>query len=170
MMFKRIKLRLRDMRTIGKLIPGADEEAHRMGEEEPGAEHFLLSALKLPDGTAQRVFERVGADPEKFQAAIKKQYSNALSAIGIDTTIMEEVPEPITSNKILHNAKPSGQAVMKELYALKSNDKDTPLLGAHVVDVVARMKYGVAARAFKEMGVDQNTILTALKEELDSFH
>jgi len=169
MMFKRIKLRLRDMRTIGKLIPGADEEAHMMGEEESGAEHFLLSALKLPDGTAQRVFERVGANPEQFRIAIKKQYSDALNAIGIDTKIIEDEPEPVTSNRILHNSKPSGQAVMKELYALKRHDKDRPLLGAHVVDVVVRMEYGVAARAFKAMGIEQNVILSVVKEELDSF-
>lgn len=169
-MFKRIKLRFQDMRTLGKLIPGADKEAHMMGEEEPGAEHFLLSALELPDGTAQRVFVRVGADPKQFRAAIKKQYSDALKAIGVDAKILEAEPEPVTSNRILHNAKPSGQAVMKELYALKCHDKDRPLLGAHVVDVVARMKFGVAARALKEMGVDQDAILTAVKEELDLYH
>jgi len=168
-MFKRMKLRFRDIRTIGKLIPGADEEAHMMGEEEPGAEHFLLSALKLPDGTAQKVFERVGASPEQFKVAIKKQYSDALNAIGIDTNIMEYDPEPITTSRVLHNAQPSGQAVMKALYALKSHDKDRPLLGAHVVDIVARMEHGVAARAFKAMGLDQNIILSVVKDELDSF-
>ncbi len=81
-MFKRFRLRLRDMRTISKLISGADEQAHMMGEEKPGAEHYLLSALKLPDATAQRVFERMGTDPEKFKLAIKEQYSEALRNIG----------------------------------------------------------------------------------------
>ena len=170
MMFKRIKLRLRDIRTISKLIPGADEEAHLMGEDEPGAEHFLLSALKLPDGTARRVFERVGVDPKQFQAAIKKQYSDALKAIGIDAKIIEDAAEPVTSNRVLHNSKPSGQAVMKALYALKSHDKDRPLLGAHVVEVIARMEYGVAARALKAMGIEQHLILSAVKEELDSIY
>jgi ATP-dependent Clp protease ATP-binding subunit ClpA len=170
MMFKRIKLRLQDIRTISKLIPGADEEAHLMGEDEPGAEHFLLSALKLPDGTAQRVFERVGADSKQFQAAIQKQYRDALKTIGIDATIIEDAPEPVTSNRVLHNSKPSGQAVMKALYTLKSHDNKMPLLGAHVVKVVAQMEHGVAARALKAMGIDQHLILSAVKEELNSFH
>lgn len=169
-MFKRIKLRLRDMSTIGKLIPGAEQEAHMMGEEEPGAEHFLLSALKLPDGSAQRIFDHIGADPAKFQAAIKKQYSDALNAIGIDAAIIEGEPEPVNSNRIFHNSKPSGQAVMKELYALKRQDKDKPLLGAHVVAVVACMEHGVAARALRAMGIDKNSILCEVNEELDSYY
>lgn len=168
--FKRLRLRLRDMRTISKLISGADEQAHMMGEEEPGAEHYLLSALKLPDGTAQHVFERIGADPDKFKLAIKEQYSDALSSIGIDgVKVMEEEPEPVTSNRVLHNSKPSGQAVMKELYALKKHDKDRPLLGAHIVDVVAHMEHGVAARALKAMGIEKEVIFSAVNKELDSF-
>lgn len=169
-MFKRLKLRIRDIKTISKLITGADEQAHLNGEEEPGAEHFLLSALLLPDGTARRVFERIGTDPEQFQFAIKQQYSDALSAIGIDTKMMNDEPEPVTPNRMLHNAKPSGQALMKELYALKSHDKDKPLLGAHVVEVVAQMKQGVAARSLKAMGVDHELMVSAAREELDSFY
>ena len=45
-----------------------------------------------------------------------------------------------------------------------------PLLGAHVVKVVAQMEHGVAARALKAMGIDQHLILSAVKEELNSFH
>lgn len=168
-MFRRLKLRIRDMKTIGKLISGADEQAHINGEEEPGAEHFLLSALLLPDGTARQVFERIGADPEQFRAAIRKQYSDALSAVGIDAKMVTEEPEPVISKRVFPNSKPSGQAVMKGLHALKSHDKDKPLLGAHVVEVVARMEHGVAARALMAMGVDTNSLCAAVKEELGAF-
>ncbi len=155
--------------TINKLIPGADEQAHLMGEEKPGAEHLLLSALELPDGTAQRIFERIGINPEQFQMALKTQYNDALNAIGIDSKMMTDAPEPVIFSRVLHDSQPSGKMVMKALYALKSHDKDRPLLGAHVVEVVARMKHGVAARAFKIMGIDQNVILSAVKEELDGY-
>lgn len=168
-MFKRLKLRLQDIRTVGRLISGADEQAHMSGEEQPGAEHFLLSALELPDGSAQRVFERVGADAGQFRAAIKKQYSDALSAIGVDAKIMAGEVEPVTSNRVLHSSKPSGRAMMKELYALKSHDRDRPLLGAQVVGVVAGMQQGVAARSLKAMGLDRDAVLSAVREELDSF-
>jgi hypothetical protein len=63
---------------------------------------------------------------------------------------------------MFHNSKPSGQAVMKELYALKKKDKDRPLLGAHVVGVVASMEHGVAARAI--FGVRVKTLLLLTKE------
>ncbi|MCU7928295.1 MAG: Clp protease N-terminal domain-containing protein [Candidatus Thiodiazotropha sp. (ex Dulcina madagascariensis)] len=168
-MFKRIKLRILDMRTISKLISGADEEAHNNGEDKPGAEHYLLSALRLPDGTARRVFERIGVDPEQFQKAIEKQYSDALNAIGIDKGVLEDDPEPVKPDRLLHNSKPSGQSVMKKLYALKKGDKDRPLLGAHVISVIANMKHGVAARSLRAMGVDQAALATAAKEEIDSF-
>ncbi len=48
-MFNRIRLRMADLRTVSKLISGADKEANLSGEEKAGAEHFVLSALKLPE-------------------------------------------------------------------------------------------------------------------------
>lgn len=165
-MFKRIKLRIQDIKTINKLIPGADAQARMSGEEEPGAEHFLLSAFELPEGSARRVFQRIGADPDKFREAIGKQYSDALKSFGIDIESIGGDPEPVEAEKLFHNSKPSGQAVMKALYALKKNDKDRPLLGAHVVAVVASMEHGVAARALRVMGVDQRNLFRAVNEEL----
>ncbi len=167
-MFKRIRLRIQDMKTISKLISGADEQARIRGEEKPGAEHFLLSALNMPEGSARRVFERVGADPDKFHEAIGKQYSDALKSVGIDVKSIDNEPEPVEIETIFHNAQPSGQAVMKKLYALKKKDKDRPLLGAHVVGVVASMEHGVAARALRAMEVDQAGIARAVNTELES--
>ncbi len=168
-MLKKIRLRIQDMKTISKLISGADEQAHISGEEEPGAEHFLLSALKMPEGSARRVFERVGADPDKFQEAIEKQYSDALKSVGINAESIDNDFEPVETKRMFHNSKPSGQAVMKKLYALKKQDKDRPLLGAHVVRVVANMEHGVAARALKAMGIVQADIDKAANEEIESF-
>ncbi|MES9926518.1 MAG: Clp protease N-terminal domain-containing protein, partial [Candidatus Thiodiazotropha sp. 6PDIVS] len=92
-MFKRILLRFHDMKTIGKLIPGADKEANMVGEEKPGAEHFILAALNLEDGTAKRTFERFEIDSEKFREAIKKQYEEALSSFFISQDTIETDPE-----------------------------------------------------------------------------
>jgi len=165
-MFKRIRLRIRDIKTIGKLISGADEQAHLNGEENAGAEHFLLSALALPDGSARRVFERIGADPDQFHEAIKQQYSDALKSVGIDAELINGKPEPVETTRVFVQSTPSGQAVMKALHELKKSDKDRPLLGAHVVAVVAGMKHGVAARALRAMGLNQDVITKAVSEEL----
>lgn len=163
--FNRIKLRIQDMQTINKLIPGANDAAQLMGEKDAGAEHFLLSALNLPDGSAKRVFERLGTNAEKFKKAVNQQYKNALTSVGIDVDILDGSPSPI-ENKTFNTSKPSGVAVMKDLYQLKSKDKDRLLLGAHVIGVVARKKHGVTARAFKEMGLKRDEILLAVEQEL----
>lgn len=156
------------MGTIKKLILGADAQAHRRGEDEPGAEHYLLSALELPDGSARRVFERIGVDPSGLQQAIQEQYRSALDLIGVDDNGMIDDSDPVISNQLLHQSKPSGQAVMKKLYELKKGDKDAPLIGAHVVAVIAAMEHGVAVRAFNTMGVDQRELSTAAQDEFNS--
>lgn len=167
-MFKRILLRFRDMKTIGKLISGADEQANCLGEEKPGAEHFVLSALNLDDGTARRVFEKFGVDSVKFQEAIKAQYDKALSSISLDQEAIEITPEPIKSGKIVHDSQPSGQNLMQSLYALKKKDKERPLLGAHVIIAAASMEHGVIPRAFKVLDVDRELLAKAAREELEA--
>ena len=168
-MFKRLILRFRDMKTISKLITGADEQANIRGEEKPGAEHYVLAALNLEDGSAKRVFEKLGVDSSKFSEAIKQQYTDALSKIGISSEVTETVPEPVESNKIVHNSQPSGQELMKSLYAIKQRDKDRPLVSAHVISVVAGMEHGVVARAFKVMGIDREQLAKLAKDECEAL-
>lgn len=165
-MFRRLLLRFRDMKTIGKLIPGAEKQANMMGEEHPGAEHFVLSALNLEDGTAKRTFAKLGIDSEKFQNAINTQYDAALNSVGIRGQAMEIEPEPIKSDKILHHSKPSGQDLMKSLYALKKEDGKRPLQGAHVIIAAASIEHGVVPRAFNVLGVDRASLANAAREAL----
>ncbi len=70
------------MRTIKKLLTDAEVEARAMGEAEPGAEHLLLAALELPDGTARRAFERLDVDPTRLRSAIVDQQAEALVGAG----------------------------------------------------------------------------------------
>ncbi|WP_103654362.1 Clp protease N-terminal domain-containing protein [Agarilytica rhodophyticola] len=165
MMFNRVMLRFRDMKTISRLITGADEQAHISGEEMPGAEHFVLSALNLEDGSAKRVFDKIGIDTEKFKNAINQQYANALASIGIDNKL---IPEPLESNKILHNAQPSAQELMRSLYTLKKSDKLRPLLGVHVINAASKIEQGIVARAFKILAIDKEKLNYLIKEELES--
>ena len=137
-MFNRLKMRFKDAKTLCTLIEGADQKAHANGEEKPGAEHFLLSALDLSDGSARRVFERLGADPDALHKAIQQQYRDALSAVGIDTELLDSEPAPFVSDKTFLSSQPSGEALVKDLHTLKSEDKSRPLLGAHVVWVAAQ--------------------------------
>ncbi|MGB2222319.1 Clp protease N-terminal domain-containing protein [Neptunomonas sp.] len=168
-MFKRMLLRFQDMKTIGKLIPGADEQANIMGEEKPGAEHFVLSALNLEDGTAKRVFNKFGIDSKKFKNAIKSQHEEALSSVGIHRKGTQVEVEPIKSDKIVHDSQPSGQDLMKSLYTLKKEDKNRPLQGSHVIIVAASIEHGVVPRAFNILGIDRELLAKAAREELVSI-
>ncbi|MCG7874365.1 MAG: hypothetical protein JAZ11_19990 [Candidatus Thiodiazotropha lotti] len=167
-MLGRILLRFRDMKTIAKLIPGADKEANMMGEEKPGAEHFVLSALDLEDGTARRTLDRFEIDSRKFRDAIKAQYEEALSSIGISQKSTDFESEPIEADRVIHDSKPSGQDLMKSLYALKQEEKGRPLLGAHVIIVASAIEHGVVPRALRILGVDRTLLKKVAKEELDS--
>nr|WMC97235.1 Clp protease N-terminal domain-containing protein [Aminobacter aminovorans] len=152
-MFSRIKARFNDIGTIGTLCTGAEQHALRDHQREPGVEHFLLAALDLPDGTARQVFAAVGADPAALHQAIARQYGDALAAIGLDIASSSSAgSERLAARPGAFNASPSGQEVMQALAASRS--QHGPLLGAHVVAIVAGMPHGVAARALRAMGVD----------------
>lgn len=137
-----------------------------MGEDKPGAEHFILSALNLDDGTALRAFEKLGIDSKKLQNAIKAQYDDALNAVGVNTEETEIQPEPLQVKKHLHASKPSGQDLMQSLYALKKTDPQRPLQGAHVLIAAASIEHGVVPRAFKILGIDKALLTKAATDEL----
>jgi len=91
-MLQRIRQRLNDMRTLHRLCTRAEHHARARGQPQPGAEHFLLAAIELPDGSARRAFARVGADPDALPAAIEQQYRDALAQIGIGAEMPPAAP------------------------------------------------------------------------------
>ena len=102
-MFNRIKQRLNAMGAIEALCERAEQHALQDQQREPGAEHFLLSALDLPDGTARRTFERVGADPSGLAQAIARQYTDALCAVGLDPEIADRLTHELIPTCIDHD-------------------------------------------------------------------
>ena len=170
-MFRRIRQRLRDMQTISQLCSGAERHALQGGEKAPGAEHFLLAALDLPEGSARRVFGRLQADAGGVAAAIAGQYAEALRHVGVDAARLEAMggapaPLPPTGRPLASTA--SGQALMQGLAARRAQDKDIPLLGAHVLAVIAGMEHGVAARSLQRMGVALPALGAAAKAEIEA--
>lgn len=165
-MFQRFRQRVRDMGTIKALCEAAERHALAAGQREPGAEHFLQAALDLPDGSARRAFARAGADPAQLPAAIERQYHDALRNIGLDPAPLAETPPaPVPAAGGLYRTAASGQAVIQGLAALRETDSEAPLLGCHVVAVVAAMPQGVAARALRAMGAQPEALARAACEE-----
>ncbi|MBT9456230.1 MAG: Clp protease N-terminal domain-containing protein [Burkholderiaceae bacterium] len=164
-MFTGIRQRLRDMGTIKALCQGAERHALRDGQAEPGAEHFLLSALELPDGSARRSFERLQVDPAQLPAAIARQHGEALRGIGLDPDALDALDNaPQPAARALYNASPSGQAVMQGLAASRGQ----PLLGAHVVAVIAGMRHGVAARTLRALGLNPQALAASAEHEIQA--
>lgn len=161
-MFGGIRTRLESMRTIRALCQQAELHARRDAKSEPGAEHFLLAALDLPDGTARVAFAQVGANASSFEGAIAHQYDEALRHIGIEPPMVPRRglrEDPGSAGGGHYHTAASGKQVMQ---ALAAGRKDhAPLLGAHVVAVVADMEQGVAARALRTMGVDRGALKRA---------
>lgn len=167
-MFRRLKQRMADAATLAALCRSAEAHARQDAQPEPGAEHFLLAALDLPEGSARRAFARVGADPDAVKPAIALQYDEALHRIGLDPVGLASTPEPLVAPATgLYSAAPSGRELVQGLAKGHRIDRRGPLLGAHVVEAVAATPHGVAARALRVMGVDMEMLRLAAKAETE---
>jgi ATP-dependent Clp protease ATP-binding subunit ClpA len=158
-----IKTRISDMRTIRTLLEGAEVEANRAGESVPGAEHLLLAALDLPDGTARRAFDRVGADPSALRQAIEEQHAEALGAIGIDADAEPAVPVAPSTNDV-YRSSGSAQSAFQAAGKL-ARKSGSQLVGAHVVLAITGMEHGTAIRAVRSLGIDIDALAAAAREE-----
>lgn len=165
-MFRRLKQRFADAATLAALCRGAEDHARQDAQREPGAEHFLLAALDLPDGSARRAFARIGVDPDALKAAIARQYDEALNRIGVDPGGLASTPEPLPPPPPgLYSAAPSGQDLMQLLAKDHRIDRRGPLVGAHVVEGVAATPHGVSARALRALGADLDALGQAARAE-----
>jgi ATP-dependent Clp protease ATP-binding subunit ClpA len=157
---------LDEYRTIRRLLEDAERLAREAGEAGPGAEHLLLAAVGLPDGTARRAFERVGIDPADLPSAIESQHADALRAVGIVAATLAEPAAPAPPARGLFRSAPSAQAVFRRAVELSRGPKPRRLLGAHVVIAVAEMEHGSAPRALARLGVERVQLAAAAREEL----
>jgi ATP-dependent Clp protease ATP-binding subunit ClpA len=161
----RLGKRFRDMRTIRMLLEGAEAEAGRAGEDRPGAEHLLLAALDLPDRTARRAFERVGADPDTLRRAIEDRHAEALRAVGIATDAEAKLAGPIAPHTNgVYRSSGSAQSAFQAAEKL-ARETRTELVGAHVVVAITDMKHGTAIRALRSLGIHVRGLAAAAREE-----
>jgi ATP-dependent Clp protease ATP-binding subunit ClpA len=160
---------LDDMRTIKQLLTDAERIARDMGEEEPGAEHLLLAAIGLPDGSAGRVLGSLGVDPDRIHAALRDEQADALVAAGVPRERAEAMADPTPLGPggapILYGAGPSAREVFQEAGRLARSAKQR-LAGAHVVAAVAGLERGTMPRVLERLGVDRHRLADAARAEL----
>ena len=170
-MFDRLRHRLRDVGTLKTLCETAEAHARRAGQDQPGAEHFVLAALDLQDGTARAAFARLDADANAFVTAIERQHRDALAGVGIAPQAWPEPPAdaagaPATG---LYRAQPSGQALMQALAKRRERAGEIPLIGAHVLAAATEAAQGITARALQAMGVDAAALRAAAASEIAAW-
>ena len=161
-----------DIRFMQSLFPAAEAEAAALGEKEPGAEHLIMASLEFQEGSARRVFERVGADPDQFRQAVTSQHAAALRSIGIEDdgakTDEQNPPPPEQPNSVYRSA-PSARQVFPEVVKLVKRDKSR-LSGAYILLVASQMEHGTTARALAIMGVDRSELAAAAQAEVDTLN
>ena len=167
-MFNRLKQRFADMGTIKALCEAAELAANKEHQPKPGAEHFVLAALALPDGSAARVFNRLGISAEAFREALGGVHRLALSDAGVgrdEIDRSEQGVPPLPYPNGIYAAATSGQAVLPGLAALRQRGNSGPLLGVHVLQVVSAMQHGTTIKAFERLGHHQPSVMAAIQAE-----
>ncbi len=153
------------------LFTGAEDEARRAGEAEPGAEHLVLAALELPDGSARRAFENVGADPDEFRVALGAQHIDALGSAGIEApeeVFADRLPEPSQPTGV-YRSKGSAHKMFKKVVKMVKKER-SQLYGAYFVLVASESDLGTTARTLAAMDVDRTQLMAAARAELDTLN
>ncbi len=160
-----------DFSTMATLLPAAESAARAEGLATASAEHLVLAALELPDGTAARALGRVGVAADRVRGAIDEAYRAALAGTGAvgdptraDAVLEAALPEPVPARGPLRT-DPSAQALFKRVRALAKQD-GAPIAGAHVVLAACELRHGVLARVFDLLGVDREALVAAARDEL----
>ncbi len=159
-----------DIRFMRAMFVTAESEALAAGEDEPGAEHLVIACLGFEEGSARRVFERLGADPDGFPVAVVAQHTEALRSIGSDaddSDIDRRLPEAPTQPRPVMRTAPSAREVFLEVVQIAKRDK-SQLCGAYVLMVAARSQHSATARTLTAMGLDPRSVVETAREEVDS--
>ncbi|WP_199589268.1 Clp protease N-terminal domain-containing protein [Blastococcus sp. TF02A-26] len=153
---------IRDIRTIKRLLTGAETEARAAGEAVPGPEHLLLSAAELPDGTAGRALAAVDTDVAALRAAVTAVHDDALTGLGLDAGPAPALAAPATGPL---RTSPQAQQVFQRAVELSRSATPAGLRGAHVVAAAAELERGTAARALRRLGIERDQVLAAARVE-----
>jgi ATP-dependent Clp protease ATP-binding subunit ClpA len=157
---------VRDMRTIRQLLTEAEAEARRGGQERPGPEHLLISAVSLPDRTAGRALARVGVSVDALRTAVQSAHAVAPGAVD------SAEPTPSAASTALRaptgalRSTPQAQQVFQQAVAASKATRPSLLTGAHVVAAASDLEGGTVARALEALGVDRAALRAAADAEL----
>src|ERR1700753_947062 len=129
----------------------ARKEADRFNHNYVGTEHLLLGLIKLGQGVAVNVLQKLGLDLETVRIEVEKQVGS-----GPDTKMSGNIPYTPRVKKVLALAG-------KEAKALNHSYVGTE----HILLGLLREGDGVAARVLKSLEVDIERTRNEILKELD---
>ena len=129
----------------------ARKEADRFHHNYVGTEHLLLGLIKLGQGVAVSVLQKMGLDLETVRAAVEKQVGT-----GQETKTQASIPYTPRAKKVLALAG-------KEAKALSHSYVGTE----HILLGLLREGEGVAARVLKSLEIDIERTRNEILRELD---
>src|SRR6266705_2406105 len=129
----------------------ARKEADRFNHNYVGTEHLLLGLIKLGQGVAVNVLQKMGLDLETVRMEVEKQVGS-----GPETKMVGNVPYTPRVKKVLALAG-------KEAKALNHSYVGTE----HILLGLLREGEGVAARVLKSLEVDIERTRNEILKELD---
>src|SRR5437773_11731999 len=161
---KRAVTRLSCHRTMNNFTPRAQQvlalarkEADRFNHNYVGTEHLLLGLVKLGQGVAVNVLQKIGLDLETVRMEVEKQVGS-----GPETKMVGSVPYTPRVKKVLALAG-------KEAKALNHSYVGTE----HILLGLLREGEGVAARVLKSLELDiertRNEIFIELELNLTPY-
>src|SRR5580765_8280622 len=129
----------------------ARKEADRFNHNYVGTEHLLLGLIKLGQGVAVNVLQKMGLDLETVRMEVEKQVGT-----GPETKMVGNIPYTPRVKKVLALAA-------KEAKALNHSYVGTE----HILLGLLREGDGVAARVLKSLDVDIERTRNEILKELD---
>jgi ATP-dependent Clp protease ATP-binding subunit ClpC len=129
----------------------ARKEADRFNHNYVGTEHLLLGLIKLGQGAAVNVLQKMGLDLETVRMEVEKQVGS-----GPETKMVATIPYTPRVKKVLALAG-------KEARALNHSYVGTE----HILLGLLREGEGVAARVLKSLEVDIERTRNEILKELD---
>ena len=129
----------------------ARKEADRFNHNYVGTEHLLLGLIKLGQGVAVNVLQKMGLDLETVRMEVEKQVGS-----GPETKIVGNVPYTPRVKKVLALAG-------KEAKALSHSYVGTE----HILLGLLKEGEGVAARVLKSLEIDIERTKNEIQKELD---
>jgi ATP-dependent Clp protease ATP-binding subunit ClpA len=153
-----------DIRYMNALLPQAEREAARLGDELPGLEHLVLAAAEVADDdTARAALGAFGVTPGSLRDAIAEVHQRALAAVGVAGPA---VPTPAPTSRI-HRSSGAAQEAFQEAVLLAKEAGDR-VRGGHVVIAAAARSEGTLARALALLGVARGDLAAAARTLMDA--